>query len=165
MAHEFTIESQTAQAIMVRHIAHGHRCAFHATEEPIEGCCASVRCRQAGRQLCPALRSSGRPEPSTSLRPGRRLRDADVHDVKGHALAQPAALLVGQLAAFTVLTWRYGIVALARRQDIAREDPAGVLYTSGTRPDARRARWVSHDNLMANALNALSEGRFPDTVV
>ncbi len=33
MTDEFTIESRTAEAIMVRHVAHGHRFAFHVTEE------------------------------------------------------------------------------------------------------------------------------------
>jgi hypothetical protein len=34
MADEFTVETRTAEAITVRHMAHGHRYAFHVTEEP-----------------------------------------------------------------------------------------------------------------------------------
>jgi hypothetical protein len=33
MTDEFIIESRTAEDIMVRHVAHGHRYAFHVTEE------------------------------------------------------------------------------------------------------------------------------------
>ena len=34
MIDEFTIESRTTNAIKVRHLAHGHRYAFHVTGEP-----------------------------------------------------------------------------------------------------------------------------------
>jgi hypothetical protein len=34
MIDEFTIESRTAEAIVVLHVAHGHRYAFHVTGEP-----------------------------------------------------------------------------------------------------------------------------------
>jgi hypothetical protein len=34
MTDEFTIESRTAEAIMVRLVAHGYRYAFHVSEEP-----------------------------------------------------------------------------------------------------------------------------------
>jgi hypothetical protein len=34
MTDEFTIESRTAEAITVRHVAHGHRYVFHVSEEP-----------------------------------------------------------------------------------------------------------------------------------
>ena len=34
MADEFTVETRTAEAIMVRHVAHGHRYFFHVAEEP-----------------------------------------------------------------------------------------------------------------------------------
>jgi hypothetical protein len=34
MTDEFTIESRTAETITVRHVAHGHRYAFHVSEEP-----------------------------------------------------------------------------------------------------------------------------------
>ena len=34
MADEFTVETRTTEAIMVRHVAHGHRYFFHVTEEP-----------------------------------------------------------------------------------------------------------------------------------
>ncbi|SEE79162.1 hypothetical protein SAMN05519104_7501 [Rhizobiales bacterium GAS188] len=34
MADEFVIESRTAEAIIVRHVAHGHRYAFYVMEEP-----------------------------------------------------------------------------------------------------------------------------------
>jgi hypothetical protein len=56
MADEFTVECQTAQATMVRHIAHGHRYVFHVTEEPIEACCSSVQCRQADGIFAPLSR-------------------------------------------------------------------------------------------------------------
>jgi hypothetical protein len=34
MTDEFITESRTAEAIVVRHVAHGHRYAFHVSEEP-----------------------------------------------------------------------------------------------------------------------------------
>jgi hypothetical protein len=34
MTDEFMTESRTAEAIVVRHVAHGHRYAFHVSEEP-----------------------------------------------------------------------------------------------------------------------------------
>jgi len=34
MADEFTVETRTAEAITVRHMAHGHRYAFHVTQGP-----------------------------------------------------------------------------------------------------------------------------------
>jgi len=34
MTDEFTVEARTAEVIIVRHVAHGHRYAFQVTEEP-----------------------------------------------------------------------------------------------------------------------------------
>jgi hypothetical protein len=34
MTDEFTVESRTAEAITVRHVAHGHRYVFYVTQEP-----------------------------------------------------------------------------------------------------------------------------------
>jgi hypothetical protein len=34
MVDEFTVESRTAEVIIVRHVAHGHRYAFQITEQP-----------------------------------------------------------------------------------------------------------------------------------
>ncbi|QCI66973.1 acyl-CoA synthetase [Phreatobacter stygius] len=49
--------------------------------------------------------------------------------------------------------------AMARREDLA-----GIFYTGGTTGRSKGVM-LSHDNLMANALNALAEGLFPSSAI
>jgi hypothetical protein len=53
MAQEFTVESRTAEAIIVRHVAHGHRYAFYVTQEPRRGLVCVGPVQTEGKALLP----------------------------------------------------------------------------------------------------------------
>jgi hypothetical protein len=59
MVDEFTIESRTAEAILVRHVVHGHCYAFRVTEEPHRRLLCVGPVQTSGKASLPRAIASG----------------------------------------------------------------------------------------------------------